>query len=60
MEGWFNMSDVNVKLVSQGEPKLQEQKPSSYLLNVEVLNDLKHAIQEAKDTRSSDAKENQK
>lgn len=60
MEGWFNMSDVNVKLVSQGEPKLQEYKPSSYLLNVEVLNDLKHAIQEAKDTKSSAAKADQK
>jgi hypothetical protein len=44
MERWFNMSDVNVELVSQGEPKVQEHKPSSYLLNVEVLNDLKHAI----------------
>jgi hypothetical protein len=45
------MSDVHVKLVSRGEPKLREYKPSSYLLNVEVLNDLKHAIQEAKGTK---------
>jgi hypothetical protein len=47
-----NMSDTNVKLVSQGEPKLHEQKPSSYLLNVDVLNDLKHTIQEAKNSKS--------
>jgi len=38
MERWFkNMSDLNVKLVSPADPRLYEQKTSSYLLNVEVL-----------------------
>jgi hypothetical protein len=50
------MSDINIKLVSQGEPKLHEQKPSSYLLNVDVLNDLKNTIQEAKNAKSLAAK----
>jgi hypothetical protein len=54
------MSDVSVKLVSQEEPKLQEHKPSSYLLNVEVLDGLKHAIQEARNTQSPVAKAKQK
>jgi hypothetical protein len=54
------MSDTNLKLVSQGEPKLREQKRSSYLLNVDVLNDLKHTIQEAKNAKSLAAKAGQK
>jgi hypothetical protein len=53
------MSDVNIKLVAQGESEPQEKQPPSYLLNVEVLNDLKHAIQEAKDTKCSAVKADQ-
>jgi hypothetical protein len=55
------MPDVNVKLVSQQEvPQAQEHRASSYLLNVEVLDNLKHAIREARGTQSSDAEANQK
>jgi len=54
------MSDTNVKLVSPGEPKLHEQKPSSYLLNVDILDDLKQSIQEAKNAKSLAAKAGQK
>ena len=60
MKGWIDMSDSNVKLTSQREPKLQAPEPSSYLLNVDVLNDLKHAIEEAKVTRSSGGKKSEK
>jgi len=54
------MSDITVKLVSQGEPKLHEQEQSSYLLNVDVLNDLKHTIEKAKNAKSLAAKAGQK
>ncbi len=50
------MSDLNIKLVSPADPRLYEQKTSSYLLNVEVLEDLKQAIKEAKDASSTGAK----
>jgi len=57
MERWFkNMSDLNIKLVSPADPRLYEQKTSSYLLNVEMLEDLKQAIKEAKDASSTGAK----
>jgi hypothetical protein len=46
------MSDVNVKLVP-ADPRLCEQKTSSYLLNVDVLEDLKEAIRQAKDVAAS-------
>jgi hypothetical protein len=51
------MSDVNVKLVSPADPRLYEQRTSSYLLNVEVLEDLKQAIKQAKDTKSEGSRE---
>ena len=54
------MSDVNVKLVSPSDPRLYEQKTSSYLLNVEVLEDLKEAIKQAKDVGTATNGENNK
>jgi hypothetical protein len=54
------MAGVNVILVSRGESNFQDNKPSSYLLNVEVLNDLKRAIREAKGTKLLAARAGQK
>ena len=44
------MTDVNVKLVASSDPRHHEQTTSSYLLNVDVLEDLKEAIKQAKDS----------
>lgn len=60
MKGNIKMSDVNVKLVSPSDPRLYEQKTSSYLLNVEVLEDLKEAIKQAKDVGTATNGENNK
>jgi hypothetical protein len=54
------MSDLNVKLISPADPRLYEQKTSSYLLNVEVLEDLKQAIKQAKDAISTNDSNPQK
>jgi ferredoxin len=44
------MSELNIKLVPPADPRLHEQRTSSYLLNVEVLEDLRQAIKEAKES----------
>jgi hypothetical protein len=54
------MSDVNVKLTAPADPRLYEQQSSSYLLNVEVLENLKQAIRDAKDAGSTDRENTQK
>jgi len=46
------MSDLHVKLVTPPDSRLYEQKTSSYLLDVSVLEDLKEAIRNAKSTNS--------
>ena len=51
------MPDVNVKLISPTyHPRTDVEERSSYLLNVEVLEDLKQAIRQAKDANSIDAR----
>jgi hypothetical protein len=47
------MSDLNIKIVCSPDAKPDEQKSSSYLLNVKVLDDLKQAIKQAKDASST-------
>lgn len=53
------MSDKNVKLTLEGGDKAQE-STSSYLLNVEVLDELKHAIRQAREGKPSTGKNKQK
>lgn len=48
------MSDLNIKLVAPADPRLYEQRTSSYLLNQEVLEDLKQAIKQAKDAQPAE------
>jgi hypothetical protein len=54
------MSDVKIDFFALGKTETQEDKSPSYLLNVDVLDDLKHAIREAKESKSSSAKIEQK
>ncbi len=46
------MPDANVKVTSQSEPNRDDRETSSCLLRVEVLDDLKHAIRDARITQS--------
>jgi hypothetical protein len=54
------MSEKTVKLTLQAGTKQQESTSPSYLLNVEVLNELKHAIRQAKEAKPSTSKSKQK
>ncbi len=47
------MSEKTVKLTLQAGTKQQESTSPSYLLNVEVLNELKHAIRQAREAKPS-------
>lgn len=44
------MTDVNVKLISSADPRHYEQETSSYLLDTKVVEDLKEAVKNAKDS----------
>jgi hypothetical protein len=60
VEEWFKMSDVNVKVVSPSDPRFRDEETSSYLLNVQVLEELKQAIKQAKDANTDGTKEGTK
>jgi hypothetical protein len=53
------MADANVKLVAPADPRIYEQKTSSYLLNMDVLEDLKQAIKQAKDATPATRQEHE-
>lgn len=54
------MTDVTIKLVAPTDPRYHEQTTSSYLLNVDVLEDLREAIKQAKDSSAQNLEQRSK
>ncbi len=54
------MTDVTIKLLAPTDPRYHEQTTSSYLLNVEVLEELREAIKQAKDSNAQNVEQGNK